>query len=325
MKIQHTHFSGYICLLFISFLWMNTAAAQSIQKDTLPIMQYSDVKTYEIGGVTVVGTQYSDPNAIISISGLRTGKKIRIPGTDVSKAVKALWKLRLFTDVQILKAREAGEVVYLEINVKERPRYNSHIFKGVKKGLHDDLNKVVNKYLVKGSIVTEGSKTTTLAAIDKFFKEKGYLDVVTDVREVKDKANSVRLEFDVTRGSRVKIQNITFTGNKAVIDRKLRNLMDKTKRKTRLFASSKLIQEEFKKDKKKIIDFYNTIGYRDAAITKDSIWREADGDLQIHLTINEGRNIILETSVGKEIRFMITKRSTACLASKKEMYIMMNC
>jgi outer membrane protein insertion porin family len=289
MKIQHTHFSGYIFLAFFSFLWMSDATAQATSKDSLPIIEYTDVKTYEIGGVTVVGAQYSDPNALISISGLRTGKKIRIPGTEVSKAVKSLWNLRLFTDVQILKAREQGEVVYLEINVKERPRYNSHIFKGVKKGQHDDLNKIVNKYLVKGSIVTEGSKTTTTAAIDKFFKEKGYLDVETAVREVKDKANSVRLEFDVARGGRVKIQNITFSGNKAVVESKLRKLMEKTKRKTRLFASSKLIQEEYKKDQKKIIDFYNTIGYRDATIVKDSIWREADGDLQVRLTVSEGR------------------------------------
>jgi outer membrane protein insertion porin family len=291
MKIHNTHFLRHIILLVFSVLSANLLLAQSTTQDSIPITVYSDVKTYEIGGVTVTGNSNSDPTALISMSGLRVGKKVRIPGTDISKAVKSLWNLRLFTDVQILKVREEGEIAYLEINVTERPRYNAHVFKGAKKAQHDDLNKIVNKYLIKGSIVTEGAKTTTTAAIDKFFKEKGYLDVVTEVNETKDatKPNSVRLEFDVARGSRVKIQNITFTGNKNVVDSKLRKLMEKTKRKTRLFASSKLLQEEYKKDKKKIIDFYNTIGFRDAAITKDSIWREADGDLQVHLTVSEGR------------------------------------
>ncbi|MFT4741871.1 MAG: outer membrane protein insertion porin family, partial [Marivirga sp.] len=54
------------------------------------------------------------------------------------------------------------------------------------------------------------------------------------------------------------------------------------------FKSSKLVKSEFKNDKKTIIAFYNTKGFRDAEITYDSIYREK-GDVSIELGINEGQ------------------------------------
>ena len=65
--------------------------------------------------------------------------------------------------------------------------------------------------------------------------------------------------------------------------------MDKTHRKKKIFSSSKLIKDEYEEDKKKILKYYGNIGYRDAQIVNDTIYREKDGDLQIHMKIDEGR------------------------------------
>jgi outer membrane protein insertion porin family len=56
----------------------------------------------------------------------------------------------------------------------------------------------------------------------------------------------------------------------------------------RIFKSSKFIQENFKNDKRAIIDKYNAKGYRDASIISDSIYRLADNSLGLKLKINEG-------------------------------------
>ena len=37
-----------------------------------------------------------------------------------------------------------------------------------------------------------------------------------------------------------------------------------------------------------LIQYYNSIGYRDAQILRDTIWREDDGDLRIHMDLDEG-------------------------------------
>lgn len=269
------------------------------QVDSMEIMDYSNPKEYEIGGVRVVGNLYSDANAVSSISGLKVGSTIQIPGPEIPRALRALWKLRLYTDVRIVKEKTIGDVVFLEIRVQERPRLSNHTYEGVSKGHQDDLNEEISIFISKGGIVTDNLKVGSCNAIEKYFAGKGYLDAKATVREEPDtsRINSVRLVFEVDRGERVKISDIDFIGNVQVKDDKLVRKMKKTKEKTRIFASSKLIQSDYEKDKQEIIKYYNTIGYRDARILGDSVWRDEKGFLRLALKVNEGnpyyfRNLI---------------------------------
>jgi outer membrane protein insertion porin family len=283
--------------VFTLVLIMMGAASLAAQNptDSIPVLDYSKPRDYEIGGIKVTGAQFSDANAIISIAGFRVGDRIRIPGGDIPRALRSLWKLSLFTDVQIYKENTMGDVIFLEIAVQERPRLTTHSFKGVKKGAHDDLNEEVNKYLLKGGIVTDATKANAAIAIEKYYIEKGFFDVKVTTEEIPDssRTNSVHLVFNIDKGGKVKIQDITFAGNQNVKDRKLRGLMKETRRKRRLLAASKLIRADYEADKKKLIEHYNKTGFRDALIVKDTVWRETEadgkkGDLFIHITLSEG-------------------------------------
>ena len=261
--------------------------------------EFKEPKEYEIGGIKVSGAQFSDENALINIAGFKVGDKIRFPGSDIPRAMKALWKLKLFTDVKIYKEKTIGDVIFLEIDVQERPRYSRHSFKNLKKSQHDDVNAIIGKLLNKGTIVTENTKAEVIAALRKHFTEKGYPDSEILIKEENDKqaTNAVVLVFDVRRNKRVKIQNISFTGNENVSAAKLRKQMDKTKRKARIFSASKFLDKEYQEDKKKIIKYYNKIGYRDARITHDSVWRAKNGSIMVHIDLNESgryyfRNLI---------------------------------
>ncbi len=257
--------------------------------DSIPTLDYAEPKDYEIGGLKVTGAVFSDENALLSIAGFKVGDKIRIPGGDVPRAIKNLWKLRLFTDVQIIKEKTIGDVVFLEVYVQERPRLSRHSFKGVKKGDHDELNEEVNKYLSKNGIVTENVKVNAANAVDEYYIGKGFLDSETTVNEYEDdaKVNSVRLEFVIDKGERVKIQDITFEGN-TISDRKLRKQFENTKRKRKLFSSSKFIRDDYQADKKALIAYYNNLGFRDARVLSDDITRDEDGDLIIDIKLEEG-------------------------------------
>ena len=48
-----------------------------------------------------------------------------------------------------------------------------------------------------------------------------------------------------------------------------------------------MVETDYESDKEAIIAYYHTLGYRDAQIVEDSIWRSPDG-LRMHLTIDEG-------------------------------------
>jgi len=300
-KIPTTQMMKNINYNFLFFLLSICIAVPAFAQTDDTVIDYSESKEYEIGGIKVTGAEYSDENALISIAGFKVGDKVTVPGTEIPRAMKSLWRLRLFTDIQIYKEKTIGDIIFLEIAVSERPQLSRHSFRGVKKTYHEDLNEIVNKYLLKGAIVTESLKNNAEVGIQDFFKEKGFLDVKVNAREIPDKAgfNKVKLEFKINRGEKVKIQEIAFSGNKNVKDSKLRAKMDATKRKRKIFSSSKYLKDEYKLDKEKIITYYNTLGFRDAKITNDSVYRNADGRLNIEIALEEGnryffRNIIFK-------------------------------
>lgn len=262
---------------------------------------YGNPEKYEIGGIEVVGNEYTDPNGIISVSGLVQGNEIQIPGDDLARAIRKLWKQGLFVDVQIFVTKTVGEQAFLQISVKEYARFARHGYKGVKKGQHDDLNEAVNRYLVKGKAATPTMKTNAIQAIRSYYIDKGFLDAKISVSEEPDQIlkNSVRLVFDINRGRRVPISHINFVGNSTVKAKRLRRSMKETKQRTILsiFKPSKFIEKEFENDKKSIIAYYNTIGRRDARILRDSVYliETKKGDkikktLGIDIVLEEGTN-----------------------------------
>lgn len=299
-------------ILGLSLLFAGISAANAQLRDTiLPTVAYEQPKEYEIGGIRVSGTQYADANALIAISGFRVGDKIRIPGSIFAKAVQSLWNLKLFTDVQILQERTQGTLVFLEIAVKELPRYTRHSFVGVKKSKHEDLNGIINKFLQKGAILTDNVRASLIYGMKEYFIEKGYLDANIKINSYTDEraTNATRLEFVIDRGKKVQIREITFSGNTSVKTKVLRKKMKNTHRKKHLFKKSKLVRKEYEEDKLKIESYYNTVGFRDARVIKDSIWRNKKDELMLHLTIEEGnryyfRNIVWKGNTLYETRFL---------------------
>jgi outer membrane protein insertion porin family len=285
-------FSSMRVLLFLLLsLSVSQSFAQTSRDSLLPLVDYTSVQEYEIGGIKVTGATFTDANALISISGLQVGQKIKIPSTETSQAMKNLWKLKLFTDVAINQERTAGEIIFLEIAVQELPRYTRHSFSGVKKNKHDDLNTTVNKFLTKGTIFNENARVSVANALRKDFVEKGYLDSKITVLNTPDEkaTNATKLEIKIDKGKRVKIKDIDFVGNTSVKDRKLRKKMKETTIARRIFKKSKFIRDEYTSDKTKIEQYFNTIGYRDAHIISDSVWRNEKGKLMIRIVLDQGR------------------------------------
>jgi len=284
MKYKFNYSLPYLVLIFLLPLFTTA------QSDSLNIFDYSNPTQFEIGGIKVSGAEFSDENSLIAITGLKVGDEIKVPGTEIPQAIKALWKLRLFTDVKIYKEKSVGDIIFIQIAVQERPRYIRHSFKGVKKSSRE------------------------------YFVEKGNLDAEVKVTESPDEKNlnAVKLTFVVDKKARVKIHDITFSGNNTIKkNNKLRKKMKGTKRKRRLFSSSKFIREDYSNDKKAIVDFYNNIGYRDARILKDSIWRNEKGDLMIHLDILEGNQYYFRNIAWKGNSIYKTEQLRSVLGIEK--------
>lgn len=264
--------------------------AKSLKAQT-PDSLRNTPKYYEIGGTKVTGVQFADANALVNISGLTVGKKIKIPSSDIPNAIKALWKLRLFDDIQIVKEKEICDVIFFDIQIKERASLSTFNFRGAKKSEQDALNAIVTRFIPKNTIITENNKKNVEEGIAQYYVENGFLDAVVTSKEEHDanKPNAIKMIFVIEKKKRVKIENISFEGNTHTSSKALRKIMTHTSRKQKLFSASKMIPAEYETDTKKLLKYYQTLGFRDAKIAVDTIWRTPKGDVSIKLKIEEGR------------------------------------
>lgn len=56
----------------------------------------------------------------------------------------------------------------------------------------------------------------------------------------------------------------------------------------KIFSSAKFNEKKYTEDKGKVIEYYNSLGYRDAVIEKDTIYYNNKGNLNLAIKINEG-------------------------------------
>jgi outer membrane protein insertion porin family len=281
--------TGIFTAMLLILCGMNAFAQEKHE-----IIDYMSSDDYIIGGVTVSGVRFLDPNALINISGLRRGQEIEIPGEAVTTAAQKLWMQGLFSDVKIIATRFAGDTVFLDIALMERPRISQVKYEGLRKSEQTDLVEKLN--LPVGSQVTDYLLSTAKKIISDHFIEKGFLN--TEVRFVQkddpDQPNNVILTVDVDKKEKVKIGEIAFVGNEYFDDGKLRRQMKGTKKKNlNFFKASKYIGEKYSEDKEKLRTFYNDNGFKDFTILTDSMYNISDDRIGLLLKVEEGDQYFL--------------------------------
>lgn len=214
-------------LLFLIFSM--PAVAQVSMGEDLPEIDYGTPKSYVIGGITVTGVQYLDNSVLITLSGLRVGDKVDIPGEKIHNAINKLWDQGLFDDVKIKLSRIQDNQAFLDIVLTERPRLSKFSFSGIRKGEADDLRDKIK--LVSGDVVTENLLVRSSNLIKKHYIGKGFFDVDVKIQQLRDtaRANYTILKFDIQKNGRVRIANINITGNEKMPVTSLKSSLKKTK------------------------------------------------------------------------------------------------
>ena len=254
-------------------------------------MNYMSPKTFEIGGIEVTGVKFLDPNAMIAVSGLKIGDEINIPGDRIAAAIRKMWDQGIIGDVEVTVTKIEGKYIFLNFELKERPRLAKFSFKGTKKGETNDLRDKIQ--LIRGRVVTDAMVKNTRNIIKKHFVEKGFLNTTVTVKQIEDTTlnNSVSLQIEVDKGKKVKISEITFDGNSEFSDKQLRRKLKETKQRSilRIFKSSRFIRPKFEEDKVNLVKFYNKEGFRDAQILGDSLARLNEKRVALNVKLFEGQ------------------------------------
>ncbi len=282
---------GRLLFLF-SFLILSIALNAQIAIGTADsaTIDFSAPKEYEIGGITISGANHLDQNVLTLLSGLSVGDKVQVPGDKFATAIENLWKQGLFEDIKIKATKIQGSIIFINIEVLERPRLLKFSLRGMTKSEADDMREKIK--LIKGKVVTDALVSSTSVKVKEFFINKGYMDVKVDITEEKDPKieNSVVLMINVTKGSKVRIKDINIIGNNSIKTWKLRRTFKETKRRHwwNPFNSGKFDEDNYQKDKKAFLAKYNEKGFRDVKIVKDTMYRVGSDRVSIDIVIDEG-------------------------------------
>ncbi len=304
--------------------------AQTTSPKSSSELDYSRPQEYEIANIKVTGTTFLDGNTLVSLTSLKVGDRIKIPGDDISNAIKKLWKHGLVGDVRILIEKIETGKVYLIVELTERPRLSKFTFEGISKSQKTDLKELIAPY--RGKVLTDAMVNITKNNVKKHYVDKGFLNCEVNITKEKDTllSNHVRLLIKVKKNPKVKIDVIYINGAEEISLGKIKGKMKNTKEKVRfslvkdvfnrathlnpksfildskkmdskaignylsrhvnlnVFKSSKYIKADFEEDKKSIVAYLNSKGFRDAVVSKDSIFKTDTSSIAIYLKLEEG-------------------------------------
>ena len=255
--------------------------------------------------VNVEGNEITSASVIRYTSGL--SKDATISGTEFPRAVKRLWQLGVFNDVQIRLDEETPAGVKITILVEE-----NYILGNV----HYDNNKKISDKKFKEELsLTYGQRiqpATISKAIRKMrelYAEDGYLKVAISGAIIEPRppekskrkkksqqpplklSKSVRdIVFTIDEGKKVKTRKIEIDGNEAFSDFRLRRVLKETKQQRwYFFWRGPFDENKFEEDTELLVQFYQDRGYRDFTVLSDTItYSENLRRMSVKLKVYEG-------------------------------------
>ena len=134
--------------------------------------------SFKILGIAVEGNKSADAATIIANSGLKVNDEIQIQGDQTLNAIKQLWSLNIFADIQIAIDKQIQDGVFLKIIVKEQPRFEKLVIEG-----NDELSTtdIENKIgFIRGQIIKSADISRLKQKILKNYATDGYLNAQVD-------------------------------------------------------------------------------------------------------------------------------------------------
>lgn len=291
---------GYASL----FAQEGTAPADTVFN---PTVQYTGnaPRKYTIAGISVSGVDNYEDYVLIGFSGLSVGQTISVPGDEISNAIKRFWRQGLFSDVSITLEKTLGDQAWLNIALQQRPRISKIEYDGVKKGEREDLDLSIG--IAKGSQVTPNIIDRAKKIIKRYYDDKGFRNADVEIYQDADpdEENQVMLTIYVDKHEKVKVNSLVIDGLAEWEKRgtswklhkdymtylKANRAMKKTNAKGKwynFFRGKKFTPDNYKEDKKRLIEKYHELGYRDARIVADSVTRHDEKTVDVYLRVEEG-------------------------------------
>lgn len=271
----------YIMLLFCVFCFTRSEAQigshtggglNNLGQQTQSTPEIAKTKEYELAGITVSGAKYLDNDLLIAVTNLVVGQKVKLPNDEgIAKAIRALWKQELFSNVDITITRFIDDKVFINIGVEERPRLSRFNFRNIKTSEAKELKGKLS--LVSNKVVTEATKKEAIVRIKKFYTDKGFGRVQVAVIEKNDSAavNKVALTFVIDKGNKTHINQVNIVGQENAAEARLKRTLKSTKEMGRITLHPDEEQSVYPTTKRSFKKYVSQFGFLSLSKTLDAL------------------------------------------------------
>lgn len=319
----------------VSFLLPVFVQAQNLLPVPSLELNYTAPCSYLIEDIQVKGLQTLDKEAVIAFTGLKVGDTVAIPGPATKEAIQRLWKQQLFRDVSIYATPIKEHAVILTVYITENPRLSDYSFQGIKKREQQKLLEklaLVKGKMVTNELIKQTKRIIEDYWIEEQYP---YVTVTITSLPDPNKPDHVQLHIKIDKGKRLRINAIYFEGNKYISSDALKSQLQHIREKPRftlvkemikqtlmlqpirsggifwrspdleeimsylqkhvILFSSRLHPIKMEEDKKQLITYYQSKGFRDAAIVGQAVCQQNDDLLNVWIKIEEGKQYRIGT------------------------------
>jgi outer membrane protein insertion porin family len=177
----------------------------------------SSAQAAVVNSIEVEGNQRVDADTIRAYVLVQPGADFS--AQDEDESLKALFETGLFADVQLDRR---GSVLY--VVVVENPVINEVVFEGNKKFKDDQLAGVVQSQ--PRGVFTRAKVQGDVQRILELYRRSGRFQGGVTPQTIDLPSNRVNLVFEISEGPKTGVSGITFIGNQAFGDARLRNVID---------------------------------------------------------------------------------------------------
>ena len=240
--------------------------------------------SYTFTAVKVEGNSSVDNATVLGYA--RIPKGTALTDANLNDIYQRIVASGLFETVELVPSGAT-----LVIRVREYPMLNLVDFQGNKRIKDADLAAVVQSKSAR--VYSPAQAESDAAAIAALYRDKGSMAATVDPRIIRRDANRVDLVFEVHEGKISELERVSFVGNQAFSDRRLRQVLA-TKQAGLLRAliqRDTLLPDRLEADKQLLTDFYHARGYMDFRILDVSaqVARERDATY-LTFTLQEGQS-----------------------------------
>ncbi|MEZ5912180.1 MAG: outer membrane protein assembly factor BamA [Paracoccaceae bacterium] len=243
----------------------------------------AQAQTFQFSSVQVEGNDRVEPGTILSYAGIARGQAVSQAG--LNDAYQRIVNSGLFETVEL--SPQGGTLV---IRVQEYPTINVIAFEGNRKLKDDKLAELVQS---KSRFVFSPRQAEADAqAIATAYRDGGRFNATVTPKIIRRDGNRVDLVFEIAEGKVSEIERLSFVGNRAYSDRRLRQVLE-TKQAgllRTLISRDTFIADRVELDKQLLRDFYLSRGFVDFQIlgVSSEFARERDGFF-LTFNIREGQ------------------------------------